>query len=306
MQAEFPLLKIPAQVPIQVQAELQKIGPVVAPVPTEALYAPLSERMPISGISTQRDVSYGPHARHLLDIFHSDGANGGRPILLFVHGGAFIRGDRRIGDSPFNDNIAIWAARQGLVGVNMTYRLAPEHAWPAAQYDIRNALAWLRGNAAAWGGDANQIILMGHSAGAAHIAQYLAFPQFHLEHGPGIEGAVMLSGIFDPVTAECNASLRAYFGDDVTLYSGMSAVGGMISSRTPQLIAYAELDPTDFVRQAHGLGVAMRQAGKIQPIYQLNGHSHMSAVYSINTPDKSLMKLFQEFFAPVFEFHRSA
>ena len=275
MTHEFPWVAVDSQVPDHIGAGLRQIGPVVAPAPTEALYAPLSERAPFAGLTTRRDIPYGPEARHLLDVFAPDRAPVDRPILVFVHGGAFIRGDRRIGDSPFNDNIAVWAARRGMVGVNITYRLAPTHGWPAAQNDIRQALQWLGEHASEWGGDAGQIILMGHSAGAAHVAQYLAFPRFHLSQGAGIQGAVMLSGLFDPATADPNPPLRAYFGDD------------------------AALDPEDFARQAHQVARAMQAADKEPAVYQLNGHNHMSEIYAINTPDDALAKLLLGFVVAV-------
>ena len=295
MTIEFSRVTVPSQVPDTIAAELLRIGPIVAPAPTEALYAPLSERVPFAGIGTQRDIPYGPDARHLLDVLAPDPAQGGRPILVFVHGGAFIRGDRRMGDSPFNDNIAVWAARHGMVGVNITYRLAPVHPWPAAQHDLRRALQWLGEHAAEWGGDARQIILMGHSAGAAHVAQYLAFPQFHLSHGAGIQGAVMLSGLFNPATADPNPPLRAYFGDDASLYPGRSALRGLVRSEVPQLYAYAELDPEDFARQAHQVAMAMQAAGKEPVVYQLKGHNHMSEIYAINTQDLALTTLLLDF-----------
>lgn len=295
MNVEGLTLAVPSQVPAHIHAGLLQIGTVVAPAPTEALYAPLSEPEPYAGITSLRDVRYGPDARNLLDVFVPDTAKAGCPVLVFVHGGAFIRGDRRMGNSPFNDNIAVWAARQGMVGVNMTYRLAPAHAWPAAQQDIHHALAWLGDNIAQWGGDAGRIILMGHSAGAAHVAQYLALPQFHLHHGAGVRGAVMLSGIFDPATAEPNPPLRAYFGDDASLYPGRSAVAGLVASDVPQLYAYAELDPDDFVRQALQLAGAMRACGREQAVHELKGHSHMSEIYAIHTPDEALTQLLRDF-----------
>jgi triacylglycerol lipase len=68
--------------------------------------------------------------------------------------------------------------RNGMVGVNMTYRLAPQAKWPAAQEDIGSAIAWIKANAAAQGGDPNRIYLMGHSAGASHVANYMSHSQF--------------------------------------------------------------------------------------------------------------------------------
>jgi acetyl esterase/lipase len=286
---------VPSQISHETAMALQQIGRQVSPPMTEALYAPLSECEPYAGIELQRDLPYGPHARNLLDIFLPQGRCERRPVLVFVHGGAFMRGDRRIGSSPFNDNIALWAVRQGMLGVNMTYRLAPGSIWPAAQVDIRSAITWLRANIGARGGDPQRIFLMGHSAGAAHVAQYLAFPQFHAVPGSGVAGAVMFSGIYDPATAQVNPPLQAYFGVDASVYRARSAVKGLVASGVPQLLAYAELDPPDFCRQAEQLHTAFRQAGRRQALYRFAGHSHMSEIYSINTPDTAVAALLEAF-----------
>ncbi len=89
---------------------------------SQRLYAPYQETGPYKGLSVSRDVAYGDHERHRLDIFRSDDAGAQQPVLLFVHGGGFVGGDKRRPGSPFYDNIAVWAARNGLVGINMTYR----------------------------------------------------------------------------------------------------------------------------------------------------------------------------------------
>ena len=97
-----------------------------------------------------------------------------RPVLLFVHGGGFTGGDKKADDTPFYDNVGTWAVDNGMVGVNMTYRLAHEHQWPAGAEDIAAAIAWVKANIAAEGGDPRRLYLMGHSAGAAHAAAYVA------------------------------------------------------------------------------------------------------------------------------------
>lgn len=283
--------EVPSQIPEQLRAALGAIGPVVSPEATAALYAPMGEPEPYAGIVLQRDLQYGPDARHLLDIFRPEGAEHPAATLVFVHGGAFTRGDRRIGNSPFNDNIALWAARQGWTGVNMTYRLAPQHGWPAVQNDIRIALQWLRSAGAALGVDRHKLVLMGHSAGAAHVAQYLAHRQWQPAEGPGVAGAVMLSGIYDPATAEPNPPLQSYFGVDASRYEEMSATPGLIASQVPQLFAVAELDPADFLQQAAGLGLAFAAQGKSADVLRLSGHNHMSEIFSMNTVDTAFTQV---------------
>jgi triacylglycerol lipase len=284
----FAPIHIPAQLPAAVQAALQAMGPVVAPQPTEVLFAPLHSKAVPQDIRIERDVPYGPDARNRLDIFTPLTGTGPLPVLLFVHGGAFMRGDRRIGDGTFHDNMGLWAARHGMVGVNMSYRLAPEHGWPCAQRDIQSAIQHLRTAPAVSNRLGGPLILMGHSAGAAHVAQYVAMPEFHQQVGVGVRAAVLLSGLFDPVTAEHNPPLKAYFGADATRYTERSAVPGLLKSAVPLWIGYAELDPPDFVQQAHQLGGALQRAGKPTPVHRLDGHSHMSELYTIGTADTSL------------------
>ena len=99
-----------------------------------ALYAPLQEKEPYQGVKVERDVKYGAADRNLLDVFLRDTASPARPVLIYVHGGGFVAGNKRTPGSPFNDNIMLWAVKNGFVGVNMTYRLAPQSPWPAGHW----------------------------------------------------------------------------------------------------------------------------------------------------------------------------
>jgi acetyl esterase/lipase len=215
-----------------------------------------------------------------------------------VHGGGFTGGARRIGTNPYYDNIMLWAVKNGMIGVNTTYRLAPQHPWPAAQEDLAATLKWVRENIAARGGDPNRIYLMGHSAGAAHVAQYLGHPQFHVAPGGGIAGAILVSGLFDPSTADPNPPLQAYFGKDRSAYAARSAVPGLVAARPSIMVAYAQLDPADFHTQAKQLHTALCAAGPCRPLLELAGHSHMSEVYSINTADTGLTDAIRDFVRP--------
>ena len=280
---------VPSQVPVRIHEQLVRIGRVVDPVATAVLYSPLQPHEPYAGVRVTRDQHYGPDARNLLDLFAPQAsAPGGCPVLVFLHGGAFTGGERRKAGSPFYDNIMLWATKAGMVGVNMTYRLAPQHQWPAAQHDVAAALAWLRQHIGALGGDPKRIVLMGHSAGAAHVAQYLAHPQFHAVPGGGVAGAVMTSGLYDTGTAEANPPLQSYFGTDASVYAQRSSLPGLVGSKVPLLLAYAELDPPEFHLQSEQAYAALRAAGRQATLLKLMGHSHMSETYAINTADHAL------------------
>jgi acetyl esterase/lipase len=99
--------------------KLLEIGRVVDPSKTVALFAPMQENEPYQGVKTEREIKYGPADRHLLDVFTPETAASARPVLIFIHGGAFVGGNKRTApSSPFYDNVMLWAVHNGFVGVN--------------------------------------------------------------------------------------------------------------------------------------------------------------------------------------------
>src|SRR5262245_17595900 len=83
---------------------IRALGPVINPAETGKLYAPLQAKEPYENVNVARNLKYGPHERNLLDVFHAP-APQNRPVLIFVHGGAYERGDKRIGTGPYYDNL---------------------------------------------------------------------------------------------------------------------------------------------------------------------------------------------------------
>jgi acetyl esterase/lipase len=208
---------------------------------SRAVYADAHERPPYDGVVLARDVAYGPHERHRLDLFAAPGARD-LPVILFVHGGGFVRGDKSTPGTPHNENVGLWAARSGMVGVTMNYRLAPEHRWPVGAQDVGAAVAWLRANVAEHGGDPERIVLVGSSAGATHIASYAALPELHPDGEAGVRGLVLLSGAYDLASFDDEAVLGPYFGAR-SQWDAASPLAGLVASQLPVMVAVAEHDP---------------------------------------------------------------
>jgi acetyl esterase/lipase len=256
---------------------------------TIALCMPLHEGVSDAGLKTARDLAYGPADRHRLDVFASESDGPSRPMLLFVHGGGFVGGNKSNPGSPFYDNVGRWAARNGMVGVTMTYRLAPEHRWPSGSEDVGRAVHWLRQNVGAHGGDADRIFVMGQSAGAVHVAGYIA--REHSSGGDGWRpsGAILVSGLFDTRTMERNALFQAYFGSDTEVASRVSFLDALARTEVPLMVVLAEHDPPDFQRQAVELNSAYVQQHQHWPRFvQLHGHNHLSTVFGLNAPGDRL------------------
>jgi triacylglycerol lipase len=285
-----------AQMPPDIAEKIAAIGRVSDPAKTAPLYAPLHEKEPYTGIAVARDVKYGPHERNILDVFTATDAGGSRAVFMFVHGGGFIRGNKRAPGSPFYDNVMLWAARNGMVGINVEYRLAPQFAWPAGGEDLGLAVRWVADNIAARGGDADRIFLMGHSAGATHAAIYVAHREFYGPKGSGLAGAMFSSGAYDLTKVDDSDGRNAYFGNDRARYAERSALPGLLKSTTPFMLNAAELDPPWMVDQLNQLKTAMCESprGCIRSIV-LPKHSHMSESYAIGTADTQLSSQLLEF-----------
>ncbi len=273
----------------EIAEQIAAIGRVIDPVKTGAIYAPLHDREPFAGVKISRDIRYGPADRNLLDIFTAQGASGTRPVMIFVHGGGFVGGNKSTPGSPFYDNVPLWAARNGLVGVNITYRLAPQAPWPAGAEDVGLAVRWVMDNIAGYGGDPSRIFLFGHSAGATHAGSYAAMPQFHGVRGIGIAGLILTSGIYDFTDFPLTDNHKSYTGSDTSLLAARSPLSGLRSLPVPALIAGAELDPPAFIAQHRKLVEAMAQAPGGKPrVVALKGHSHLSLGFSIGTDETAL------------------
>ncbi len=123
------------------------------------------------GVRVLRDQRYhaGRRPEHLLDVYLPEGAEGPVPIVFYVHGGGF-----RILSKDTHWLMALAFARKGYAVFNVSYRLAPEHRYPAAIADVCHAYEWVLENAARLGGDPSRVVLAGESAGANLVTSLAA------------------------------------------------------------------------------------------------------------------------------------
>ncbi|MBR1286488.1 alpha/beta hydrolase [Bradyrhizobium sp. AUGA SZCCT0177] len=276
--------------------KLLELGRTIDPPKTAALYAPMQQKEPYEGVKTERDVKYGAAERHLLDVFTPDTNSSARPVLIFIHGGGFVAGNKRNPGSPFYDNIMLWAVKNGFVGVNATYRLAPQFVYPASAEDLASVVQWVTEKITERGGDPARVFLMGQSAGAVHVANYVSHPELHKVKGGGLAGAIMVSGIYDLTASPVGDAEITYFGSDPSRYAERSSLRGLLETKIPLMATAAELDPPRFIEQYELLKQATcKSAEGCARTFMLPQHSHMSEVYAINTSDTRLTDEILEF-----------
>jgi triacylglycerol lipase len=271
--------------PPELATELAAIGARIEAQKTGELYAPLHPKEPYPWLALARDQKYGPHERNALDVFSSADPGRGKPVVVFVHGGGFARGSKHTEGTPFYDNIGLWAVSRDLVGVTLNYRLSPESVWPSGIEDLTAAVAWLEANVARYGGDPDKIVLWGHSAGAAHVADYVANAAKRSVDA-GLAGAVLTSGFYDLGTEV--SVWKVYYGEDLSTYAERSSLPGLVATNVPLFVNDAELDPDMFREETDKLIAARAAAGKPVTSVHLKGHSHISETYAVGTGDRSL------------------
>lgn len=139
----------------------------------------------------------------------SDSPEKGAPVLVYVHGGAWIMGEKREQGIPMMHELA----RRGWVCVAINYRLSPKYSWPDHIVDVKRALAYVRSHIAEYGGDPNFIAISGGSAGG-HLSALAAVTSDDSSWQPGFEDAdtsvaacVPFYGVHD-VTGDPEASGR--------------------------------------------------------------------------------------------------
>ncbi|KZS84999.1 Carboxylesterase NlhH [Mycobacterium persicum] len=132
-------------------------------------------------------VAYGPHRRaNLADIWRRRDLprDGKAPVLVQVPGGAWVLGWRRPQAYPLMSHLV----SRGWVCVSLNYRVSPLHTWPAHIVDVKRALAWVKENIAAYGGDPDFVAISGGSAGG-HLSALAALTPNEPRFQPGFERA---------------------------------------------------------------------------------------------------------------------
>lgn len=247
-----------------------------------ALYAPLQPKEPYAGVTVTRDVATGPDAQQRIDVFEPTAKGKARPVMIFVHGGGFVRGDKKQ-----TDNMLVWAVDHGMVGVDVDYRLAPKDPWPAGAEDLKAAVAWTRAHIAEHGGDPDRIVLWGHSAGANHVEDYVGHTELHGPEYAGVKAAIIMSPFYAPSVA-AGAPPNPYYGTDASLSTEAAANARMVKSPTPVYLVNAEYDPPFMIGYGESLDKALTAAGKAHGRQVLKDHGHLSEGLAVGTSDVSL------------------
>jgi acetyl esterase/lipase len=218
-----------------------------------------------AGATAIKDLAYGPAERERMDVYLPAKPRNA-PIIFMVHGGAWKTGDKDAQQVVAN-KIARWVS-QGFIFVSTNYPLLPDTK-PLQQAEaVAKALAMTQAKAASWGGSANHVIVMGHSAGAHLVALLAASPSLAAAQGakPWLGTVALDSAALDVEKIMQARHMRFYdqaFGSDpaywqqtspnYVLASGAAPILAVCSTRREIACEQAQL----FASHGAALGVSI-------------------------------------------------
>jgi acetyl esterase/lipase len=211
----------------------------------------------------------------LLDEYVPQGNGNARAAVVLVHGGAWQGGDK----TEFGEQGAR-LAQAGFVAVSVTYRLAPEHPWPAQLDDVRAAVAWLRApeQVRELGIDPHRIGMIGGSAGGQLAGLIGTEGTGALDRGSRVAVVVSWSGLMDMVTIE-TPGFDADLFDCVDLgclgiAADASPMTHVDATDAPMLLVNGSNDPIVHASQATDMAAVLASAGVDHDILVVPGPAH--------------------------------
>ena len=194
-------------------------------------------------VTSMKDLTYfdgldKDKPKHQLDLYLPKDKKD-FPVLFFVHGGAWVHGDK--GFMHLYSGVGRYYASQGIGAVIINYRLSPGVKHPEHIKDVARAFAWTVKNIEKYGGRTDQIFISGHSAGG-HLVALLATDETYLKAEglsfKNIKGVIPISGVYE-VPAKV---LPLVFGTDPEVCKKASPTCNVKEGLPPFLLVYADKD----------------------------------------------------------------
>jgi acetyl esterase/lipase len=231
----------------------------------------------------------------------------GAPVVLFVHGGYWIEGDKDflVFITGLYGSVGMALAKRGIVTVVPSYRLSPEVPIEGVLDDVMNALRWTQAHAGEHGGDTRRLFVMGHSAGGHLTALVGTDEALHKSRGMdpnAVRGYIPLSavwdiaGMHDDHDAAWNAKVTyPLFGAKREGWAERSPLTRLHAGAQPFLIVTAERDFPYMIPQAERARDRLKELGAKPRYVVVPGVDHAGLVLAFGAANDGIT-------APVVDF----
>jgi arylformamidase len=224
--------------------------------------------------------AYGDTGIEQLDLFRTAKPNA--PIFIFIHGGAWIRGDAKSYSAPAE--MFVGAGAHYIVPDFINVADAGGSLFPMAE-QVRQAIAWVWRNAASFGGDPNRLYIGGQSSGAhlAAVALTTDWPRQFDVPADIVKGGLCTSGMYE--LAPVRLSARAnYVKFTDAMVEELSPIRHLDRLGAPVIVSYGTYETPEFIRQAKEFAAAVRDAGKLRELVVAENYSHLDLPETLCNP----------------------
>ena len=253
------------------------------------------KQTPSAKFKTVRHVPYdssiriGKHFKSL-DIYAPESGKN-HPIVIWVHGGAW-----KIGDKRGVDHKPLAFTQQGYLLVSINYRLHPSVTYDEQAQDVAQAIRWVHDHAREYGGNPDQIFLMGHSAGAHLVALVSLNPTYLKQQSLSlktIKGTILLDGagydIADRIKTAGRTGKKIYtsvFGEDEKTWKAASPLTYVRRNRSiPPFLILHVASRADSKRQSELLAKKLKANRIDVSVIPAPGKTHMTINREIGLAD---------------------
>ena len=218
----------------------------------------------------------------LLDLYLPKASNK-KTAIMFIHGGGF-----KAGNKEEMAGFAKLYAKNGFVTTSINYRLTPEHPYPAAVNDTKDAFAWMQKNALQYGYNANKIVLVGYSAGGTLSLNVGLDNTQHVAATISVAGVTEFGSLIkDTPLPALRADLETYLGQEDPLQA--SPLSQISQQSPPVFIFHGDKDNIVPISQSVLLAEKLK-SNKVPVLFRV----FPDAGHEIMLPNKHLKQLLKE------------
>ncbi len=256
----------------------------------QAVYAPnrnqvnnrlaVASRLARERLGAPRREEYGPSAIERLDIYPTAARNA--PIVVFFHGGAWQSGTAE--EHAYAAEALVRAGAHFVVLDFAAVQDVSGSLFPMVG-QVRRAVAWVHGNARAFGGDPGRIHVVGKSSGS-HLGGCVAITDWHAEFGlpaDTVKGYVLQSGMYD-LRAPRLSKRGAYVKFTDAMEEQLSPQRHLDRIVAPIVLIYGSHETPEFQRQSRDFAQALRGAGKPVELIHAEGYNHFEIAETLANP----------------------
>jgi len=224
--------------------------------------------------------AYGDSGIEQLDLFRTAKSNA--PIFVFIHGGAWIRGDAKSYSAPAE--MFVGAGAHYIVPDFTSVADAGGSLFPMAE-QMRRAIAWVWRNAASFGGDPNRLYIGGQSSGAhlAAVALTTDWPREFDVPADIVKGGLCTSGMYELTPVRLSARAN-YVKFTDAMVGALSPIRHLDRLGAPVIVSYGTYETPEFIRQAKEFAAAVRDAGKLRELVVAENYSHLDLPETLCNP----------------------